>query len=104
MSDNHHDSGFNAFLAFLLGGVVGAGIALLVAPQSGKETRKKIVDLAETAKDKVLDISEEIIDKAHDLTEKVKDMGEEKLEELADAVKRVQTGIQKALETKKSHR
>jgi gas vesicle protein len=38
---------------FLVGGVVGAGIALLLAPKSGKELRKDIKDLAATTRDKV---------------------------------------------------
>jgi gas vesicle protein len=33
-------------LAFLLGAVVGAGAALLLAPQSGEETRRRIGDTA----------------------------------------------------------
>lgn len=39
-------------LSFLLGGVVGAGIALLVAPQSGQETRRKIKEFADDVADK----------------------------------------------------
>ena len=35
------NSGDSAF-AFLLGGVVGAGIALLLAPTTGEETRKRV--------------------------------------------------------------
>ena len=51
----HDDKGFNSgsvLLAFLLGGIVGAGIALLVAPQSGAETRRKIKDIADEAQKK----------------------------------------------------
>jgi len=40
-------------LAFFIGGLVGAGVALLLAPQSGKETRQKIKELADDAKEKV---------------------------------------------------
>ncbi|MEW6118313.1 MAG: YtxH domain-containing protein [Nitrospirota bacterium] len=36
-----------AVFSFLLGGAVGAGLALLMAPQSGKKTRRQIKDLAE---------------------------------------------------------
>lgn len=46
-------------LAFLIGGVVGAGIALLVAPQSGKETRQKIRDVAEDAKEKIKNVADD---------------------------------------------
>lgn len=39
--------------SFLLGGIVGAGIAILLAPQSGRETRGKIKEFAETVKEKM---------------------------------------------------
>jgi gas vesicle protein len=35
------------FLAFLAGGLIGAGLALLYAPVSGKEARERITGLAE---------------------------------------------------------
>jgi hypothetical protein len=37
----------SVFVPFVLGGLVGAGIALLLAPKSGKEVRDDIKDLAE---------------------------------------------------------
>ena len=38
-----HDSDLGAFLAgFMIGGLIGAGVALLMAPQSGEETRELI--------------------------------------------------------------
>ena len=40
-----NSSEFGAFLAgFVIGGLVGAAAALILAPQSGSETRSKIVD------------------------------------------------------------
>ena len=42
MSDNSSD--FGAFLTgFLIGGLAGAAMSLLMAPQSGEETREQIV-------------------------------------------------------------
>jgi len=38
-------------IPFVLGGLVGAGIALLLAPKSGKEVRNDIKDLAENTKE-----------------------------------------------------
>jgi gas vesicle protein len=38
------------FLAFLGGAAVGAGVALLVAPRSGAETRETLADLARGAR------------------------------------------------------
>jgi gas vesicle protein len=36
------DSGGSAFGTFLFGAVLGAGVALLFAPMSGKETRRRL--------------------------------------------------------------
>jgi len=50
-------SSFGTFLiGFLSGAAIGAGIALLFAPQSGKETREKIKDVADDVKDKISDL------------------------------------------------
>jgi gas vesicle protein len=51
MREEGYGSG-TILLSFLLGGVVGAGLALLLAPQSGAETRRKIKDLADDVKEK----------------------------------------------------
>ena len=51
MRDEGYGSG-SLLLSFLLGGVVGAGLALLLAPQSGEETRRRIKDMAGDVKDK----------------------------------------------------
>jgi hypothetical protein len=40
-----------AAFSFLLGGAVGAGLALLLAPQSGKKTRRQIQHMAEDLAD-----------------------------------------------------
>ncbi len=40
------------FLAFILGGLLGAAAALLFAPKSGRQTREHIKDVAQDAKDK----------------------------------------------------
>lgn len=61
--------------AFLGGAIVGAAIALLVAPASGKETRRKIGDGFERGRDKFVDAMDY-----------VKDEYFEKKEELMDAI------------------
>jgi gas vesicle protein len=58
MSDQ--DSDFGAFLVgFLAGGLVGAAVALLFAPQSGEETRTLIRDKSIELKDKAVETAEE---------------------------------------------
>jgi len=54
MSMQHHG---HVCLAFIIGGIVGAGLAILYAPATGKETRKKLKgfedDLVSKAEDLV---------------------------------------------------
>lgn len=72
------DDGYGAgsvLLSFLLGGAVGAGLALLLAPQSGPETRRKIKDFAEDMKDRV-----------GSTIEKGKDLFEQKKSVIASAI------------------
>jgi gas vesicle protein len=42
MSENNNSAATNTLLVFLVGGAIGAGLALLYAPASGEETRKRI--------------------------------------------------------------
>jgi gas vesicle protein len=46
-------NGKSVLLPFLVGGVVGAGIALLLAPKAGREIRKDIKKFAGEAQEKV---------------------------------------------------
>jgi gas vesicle protein len=59
---------------FLAGLGIGAVIALLFAPRSGKETRDFIVQKTEEGKDYVISKSEEIRKQAEDAVEKGKDL------------------------------
>lgn len=47
-------------IAFLIGGIIGAGISLLLAPQAGKKTRRQIADLAEDARDSASEYAKRI--------------------------------------------
>jgi len=54
------DSDLGAFLSgFIIGGLVGAVVALLLAPQSGEETRALIRDKSIELKDKAVETAEE---------------------------------------------
>lgn len=54
------DNDFGAFLAgFVVGGLVGAATALLLAPQSGEQTRTLIHDKSIVLKDKAVERAEE---------------------------------------------
>jgi gas vesicle protein len=51
------------FLSFILGGLVGAGVALLMAPRSGRETRDKLSGLADDVKGKATGYAEQVKEK-----------------------------------------
>ncbi len=57
MSDNKVT---NAVAFLLIGTGIGAGLALLFAPRSGKETRKFLADRAEEGKDYVTSMGKEV--------------------------------------------
>ena len=50
----------SVLVALVVGGLVGAGLALLLAPQSGKRTRQQIADLAEDLKDYATDLTDKV--------------------------------------------
>ena len=56
--DNGYSAGAVAF-AFLAGAIIGAGAALLLAPQSGAETRAMIKGYAKKAEEEVLERAKE---------------------------------------------
>jgi len=86
MSENRNFSGGSILLSFILGGIVGAGIALLLAPQSGKETREKIKGLAEDVKDKATGYARQVKDRVASTVEQGKEFFEEKKSLLTTAI------------------
>jgi gas vesicle protein len=73
---NQQDSGCSAgkvVCSFFIGGLIGAGVALLIAPKTGEETRRMIKELAEEAKEKAEDYVGQVKSKATTYVEKGKD-------------------------------
>jgi gas vesicle protein len=85
MRDEGYSSG-SVLLSFLLGGVVGAGLALLFAPQSGRETRQKIRDLTDEVKDKTTEYVKQAKEKAVSIVDEGKEYYDEKKSILKSAV------------------
>jgi gas vesicle protein len=63
MFHKEDDNGAAVLMSFLIGGIVGAGLALLFAPFSGKKMRGRIVDMAEDARDYATDYTKKLKDK-----------------------------------------
>jgi gas vesicle protein len=74
------------FLSFLLGGMVGAGFALLLAPQSGRETRQRIKDLTEDVKEKAKGYAGDMKEKITSGIDKGKGFYEEKKSIISTAI------------------
>jgi gas vesicle protein len=53
MKEELTNKGNSILMPFLVGGVVGAGVALLLAPKPGKEVREDIKRFATSTKDRV---------------------------------------------------
>src|SRR5438445_12817014 len=98
-SSNHHhliikevrpmateDNGFSAgavAFAFLAGAIIGAGAALLLAPQTGDETRQLLSDYAEKAEEEIRErlpeakpMLDSAIEKRNDFVERGKEFVE----------------------------
>lgn len=84
----HEEGGFSAgsvLLSFLLGGMVGAGLALLMAPQSGAETRKRIREFTDEVREKATEYVGQTKEKVVSTMEKGKHLVEEKKSAIAAA-------------------
>lgn len=84
--------------AFLIGGVIGAAVALLYAPKSGRETRKDISKAARRIKNNTVDLIEETIEDvnefASDLKEKTADIIEQGMDLSDKAKKEIVTALE----------
>ena len=94
MSDN--ESNFGAYLAgFLIGGLVGAAAALLLAPQSGEETRTLLREKSIELKDKATESAEETMQKATKLLEDTRTRLIEAMDDLRARVDELSATMQK---------
>lgn len=85
-------------VSFLAGAAVGAGLALLYAPKSGREMRETISDLTEDAVDKIKEYAKEAQDKIKTVVEEGKETIVEKKSILASAIEAGREAMQKEKE------
>jgi gas vesicle protein len=97
-NEESSQSAGSLLLAFFLGGLVGAGVALLLAPQPGVESRQKIKELAEDAKKKATEYAEKMKAEVTSTVEKGKEVFEEKKSLIATAVDAGKEAYQKEKE------
>lgn len=100
MSDNGNE--FGAFMSgLLLGGIAGAITALLLAPQSGEETRKVILDKSLEFKDKALETVEDTRQRAEKAAEDARIAAQEYTQKVQDQARSLQEQGRVILEEQK---
>ena len=68
---------------FLLGAAIGAAAALLMAPASGAQTRRRLRRKGEEVADYLIDAGKELVDKCEDLYERSEEVMEDANHELS---------------------
>lgn len=87
MADDNNGMGAGTvMLSFLAGAAVGAGLALLYAPKSGRELREQISDLADDAVSKIKEYTKEAQEKVKSTLDEGKDMFAEKKTIISSAI------------------
>lgn len=84
MSDESRGAEFLAGL--IIGGLIGAAVALLLAPQPGEETRAELREKGIELKERMIDLSEEARRKAEELQEEGRTAIEAQKERLEQVV------------------
>lgn len=78
----HQNNSFNVFVGLLVGSVAGAVTMLLLAPQSGEETRKKIQEKGMELRDRTFEAVEGTMSQVRAKTNELTSSGREKFDEL----------------------
>ena len=100
MSETSGDLG--SFLSgFIIGGLVGAAVALLMAPQSGEETRTLLKDKSIELKDKATETAEEARVRAERLAEEARARAEELRRRGQEIYAEQKVKLEKAIESGK---
>lgn len=99
MSDEEKGiSAGTVLVSFVAGAALGAGLALLYAPKSGREMRETIADLTDDAVDKIKEYAREAQDKIKSAIDDGKETVAEKKSILASAIEAGREAMQKEKE------
>lgn len=79
--------------AFLIGGILGVGCALLFAPQSGEKTRRDISRFTRRVSDDAKEKAEDVVLAIEDLADRIGD----KISETASKGKELEEGVRKKI-------
>jgi gas vesicle protein len=85
------DSGGSVMLAFMLGAVTGAAVALLFAPAAGDETREYLGRRARESRDRARDTAREVAGQSREFYQRQRDS-------VSSAIERCREAFQQARE------
>jgi gas vesicle protein len=103
MDMSTENDNLNGLGLFLAGGLVGAALALILAPQSGKKTRRDIARLGKRAKLESERIQMEVGHAIEDLVDDVSEKVQESLEKGYKWTEKTTHGVLDALNTGKDY-
>ena len=95
---HRENDGSNDALKIVLGGLLGAGLALLLAPQTGKKTRKFLACCAKDVSGKANEAANEFADQVSDFVETAGSRASAILAEGADLTQESKKALLAALE------
>jgi len=78
--DDSMDSGSSRLAWFLTGAIIGATVAILYAPKTGKDTRQYITDRTAMGRDAVVETSKDVAEASKEMFER----GRKLVEDAAD--------------------
>ncbi len=96
---DYQSSSASWLLSFVLGGLVGAAVAMLLAPKSGRQTREQIKDIAQDAKEKAEDYYGQMKDKVSSAMQKGSEIFEQKKSEMQSTMEQGKEVYEKAKTT-----
>jgi gas vesicle protein len=88
--------GGSILLAFILGAVSGAALALLYAPVTGRETREFIGDRAREGRQRAADVAAEVASRGREAINQSRDVLSQGRETLTTAIERGKEAYQQA--------
>ncbi len=95
MSDERHS--FFGFVCFVAGAAIGAGLALLYAPQTGVDTRKKIKDLSDKVSDDVKGSYDKVSEEAKKSIDQVRSNAEKAIDNIKTFIDGAKEGLKKEI-------
>ena len=78
--DEEEDSGASRLAWFFTGALIGATVAILYAPSSGKDTRKYITDKTQQGRDAVVETSKDVAEASKEMFERGRKLVEDAAE------------------------